>query len=47
MNPDGKADLKGAHKEGILDVVTVDELDANEVAADSCPVKCIHLFQIK
>ncbi len=55
MNSDGKSDVKGATKTGNggEEVVGSNEApltadyDCNKEAADSCPVNCIHIHEVR
>ena len=51
MADDGKSDVKGSIKTGNGNEEAVNDLttdfDSNKEAAESCPVNCIHLFEIK
>jgi len=55
MNSDGKSDVIGASKTGngeeeILgtnDAPLTEGFDSNKEAAESCPVNCIHIHEVK
>jgi len=42
-----KSHLKGAEKEGNLEVKVLDDPDGNQEAADACPVPCIFVKKIE
>jgi len=51
MGSDGKSNIVNAIKTGNGEEETIGPLevdfDSNHEAADSCPVNCIHIFEIK
>lgn len=52
MNSDGKSDVIGAEKSeeyyaGGEVLELSEDYDCNKEAADSCPVNCIHLHEVK
>lgn len=58
MDGDGKSNVKGARREdqddgkqreylGENDSPLTEDFEGNMEAAESCPVNCIHLFEIK
>ena len=48
MDSDGKSDVIGAQKVGEQEILVLEkDFDLNNDAAESCPVNCIHIFEIK